>query len=201
MNTLCNVGIEEYRVKVSVRNNLLLKAIESTGVKSVAEFCRVNDLSLTRLNGLICMRIKPINIHGEFCRTARDVMEVLGACPTDLWTKEQLNMRLEKNSTELYMDTQTLQAMMSGQAMLPPVDTPEELAIKGELSTAVATVLASLTNKEQQILGMRIKLDMTMEKIAEILNISKERVRQIEAKALRKLRHKYRAEFLRPFVE
>ena len=193
--------MSEYRVKVSVRNNLILKAIEATGTTSVAEFCRVNELPINNINALICMRVRPITTDGVFCQTAKDLMEVLGACPTDLWTSEQLTMRLKKNSTEVPMDAQTLQAALGGQATPLLIETPEELTSKGELSKAVNDILGTLTTREQKILEMRYKQDMTLEEVAEAYNVTRERVRQIEAKALRKLRDPKRADSLRPFCD
>ena len=178
----------EYRVKVSVRNNLLLKAIEDTGAKSVADFCRINDLSAATINALICMRIKPLTEDGSFCSAAKEVMEVLGACPTDLWTTEQLNLRLGRNSKELVVDKETLQALICGQPTPLLVETPEELVGKSELASVVNTVLNRLTIREKQILELRFKQDMTLEEVAKAKEMTRERVRQIEVKAMRKLR-------------
>lgn len=191
----------EYRVKVSVRNNLLLKAIEDTGAKSVAEFCRINDLSTSTINALICMRIKPITEDGDFCFAAKDVMEVLGACPTDLWTTEQLNLRLGRNSKELVVDKETLQGLIGGQATPLTAETPEDLVGKSELAHVVDAVLDRLTLRERQVLDMRYKQDMTLEEVAVAHKVSRERVRQVEAKALRKLRDPKRGAELRTLLD
>jgi len=90
---------QPYRVKVSIRNNLLLSAIENLGFKSVSEFCRQNDLKQNSFNAIICFREKPLNEDGEFRLSAKHLMEVLGAAPTDLWTAEQLTLKTRKNST------------------------------------------------------------------------------------------------------
>ena len=51
--------VNEYRIKVTVRNNLILNAIENAGYKSVSEFCRAVNLPKTALTELIAMR-KPL---------------------------------------------------------------------------------------------------------------------------------------------
>ena len=60
-----------YRIKVSVRNNLLLSAIEEQGYESVAAFERASEIKLGRINGLVAMREAPINNYGEFTPNAK----------------------------------------------------------------------------------------------------------------------------------
>jgi plasmid maintenance system antidote protein VapI len=92
--------MKEYRVKVTVRNNLLLSAIEDAGYKAQSEFARACGVTPQEINSLVAMRKPPINIDGTFSPMAKTVMEVLGACPTDLWTEEQLTMELRRNTVE-----------------------------------------------------------------------------------------------------
>jgi len=181
--------MKEYRVKVTVRNNLILKAIEETGSKSVSEFCRNNALSESRVNALVAMRTRPITDDGEFCVSAKEIMEVLGACPTDLWTAEQLNLKLIKNSHEVHMDQSTLQAAICGEALPMLVEMPDEALSKSELSSVVDRLIKSkLTKREDSIIKMRFVSDMTLEDTARSVGCTRERIRQIEAKALRKMR-------------
>lgn len=69
MNTL-----DEYRIKLTVRNNLLLSAIEAAGYKTQAEFARANGIRATDLNALVGLREPPIKANGEFSPLARSVM-------------------------------------------------------------------------------------------------------------------------------
>jgi RNA polymerase primary sigma factor len=66
-------------------------------------------------------------------------------------------------------------------------------------------VLAGLTPREAQVLRMRFGIDMTtdhtLEEVGKQFDVTRERIRQIEAKALRKLRHPSRSEQLRSFLE
>ena len=70
--------MKAYRVKVSVKNNLLLSAIEAAGFKSIAEFERSAELRNGAVQGLVAMRDCPIGQTGAFGRVAKVVMEVLG---------------------------------------------------------------------------------------------------------------------------
>jgi RNA polymerase primary sigma factor len=62
-------------------------------------------------------------------------------------------------------------------------------------------VRKTLTYKEQQLIGMRFDDDKSLEQIGKELGITKERVRHIEAKALRKMRHPNRSDQLKDFIE
>lgn len=84
------------------------------------------------------------------------------------------------------------------------VSKPEDAAIFADLRGITTNVLATLTPKEERILRMRFGLgkdgkEHTLEEVGKIFNVTRERIRQIEAKALRKLKHPSRAKKLRGF--
>lgn len=85
--------------------------------------------------------------------------------------------------------------------MVSPVD----FATSSGLSEAVQEILASLTPREAKVLRMRFGIEMntdhTLEEVGKQFDVTRERIRQIEAKALRKLRHPNRAEKLHSFLE
>jgi RNA polymerase primary sigma factor len=80
-----------------------------------------------------------------------------------------------------------------------------ETAVQRDLSDQTRGVLATLTPRDEKILKLRYgvdeKQDYTLEQVGEVFNVTRERIRQIEAKALRKLRHPSRSRRLRVFVE
>jgi RNA polymerase primary sigma factor len=81
---------------------------------------------------------------------------------------------------------------------------PESATIEG-LKEATQEVLESLTAREAKVLRMRFGIDMntdhTLEEVGKQFDVTRERIRQIEAKALRKLRHPSRSENLRSFLQ
>ena len=81
---------------------------------------------------------------------------------------------------------------------------PDDSAIYGNLRDATREVLDSLTSREAKVLRMRFGIEMntdhTLEEVGKQFDVTRERIRQIEAKALRKLRHPSRSEKLRSFV-
>ncbi|HLW73988.1 MAG TPA: RNA polymerase sigma factor RpoD [Gammaproteobacteria bacterium] len=85
------------------------------------------------------------------------------------------------------------------------VTSPVEAATAEGLREATHSVLASLTPREAKVLRMRFGIDMntdhTLEEVGKQFDVTRERIRQIEAKALRKLRHPSRSEQLRSFLD
>ncbi len=82
---------------------------------------------------------------------------------------------------------------------------PVDEATKNNLTESTRGVLSSLTAREAKVLRMRFGIDMntdhTLEEVGKQFDVTRERIRQIEAKALRKLRHPTRSEHLRSFID
>ncbi len=85
------------------------------------------------------------------------------------------------------------------------VTSPSDSVISGNLAEQTRKVLATLTPREEKVLRMRFgigeKSDHTLEEVGQDFEVTRERIRQIEAKALRKLRHPSRSKRLKAFVE
>ena len=191
--------MKEFRLKVSVRNNLLLSAIESQGYVSVAEFERACELGSGSINNFVAMREAPILQSGEFSQKAKLVMEVLGAAPTDLWTEQQLTIKLKTNSGERAIDANLVQHLLEQKNRNDYLPSPEDLLLAAETSAIVNEVLRTLNPREKEVLHERFSNDSTLDEVGKIHGVHRERVRQIEAKALRKLRDKKRAPILKEF--
>ena len=83
----------------------------------------------------------------------------------------------------------------------PAHDEPYEMDFdKEDLKRAIAKGMSDLSDREKQILKLRFWEDMTYEEVASELGVTRERIRQIEARALRQLKHPTRSDRLRPFV-
>lgn len=85
------------------------------------------------------------------------------------------------------------------------IQSPLDSATASSLSEITHEVLSSLTSREAKVLRMRFGIDMntdhTLEEVGKQFDVTRERIRQIEAKALRKLRHPSRSDMLRSFLE
>jgi RNA polymerase primary sigma factor len=198
--------MDEYNVKVTVRNNLILKAIKDFGYTNLNNFAKASGIGVTGLYSLVNLMEPPIGIKGEFIKSAKDLMEVLGACPSELWTDEQLTLRLDSNRTERVMSKEALQVTLQSSARsLIGLDYPEQEIVEEELKTIVNNRLDSLTPREAKILRLRFGFDggegRTLEEVGAIFKVTREQIRHIEARALRKLRHPTRSDDLKQFVE
>ncbi len=84
-------------------------------------------------------------------------------------------------------------------------ESPADSATTEALGEATHEILASLTPREAKVLRMRFGIDMntdhTLEEVGKQFDVTRERIRQIEAKALRKLRHPSRATYLKSFLD
>ena len=82
---------------------------------------------------------------------------------------------------------------------------PVDFATNDSLTDATKEVLNGLTMREAKVLRMRFGIDMntdhTLEEVGKQFDVTRERIRQIEAKALRKLRHPSRSDHLRSFLD
>ncbi len=82
---------------------------------------------------------------------------------------------------------------------------PEQHVLRQALRQQLEEVLSTLSEREEQVLRYRFGLEddteYTLEQVGKKFGVTRERIRQIEAKALRKLRHPHRAKYLRPFCE
>ena len=85
------------------------------------------------------------------------------------------------------------------------VQAPDEVVLHGLLRDDLEEVMKSLTDREKTVLKLRFGLDdghpRTLEEVGKVYNVTRERIRQIEAKALRKLKHPTRAKKLREYLK
>jgi RNA polymerase sigma factor (sigma-70 family) len=180
--------MKEYRVKITVRNNLLLSAIENAGYKSQTDFAQAAELAVQTVNSLVGLRVAPINSEGDFIPAAKVIMEVLGAAPTDLWTEEQLTMSLRRNTGERNVDGAIMHELLENNIQAMTLPSPEYLAMAAEKSRVVESVLDTLTEAERETITRHTMGEETLNEVAVVRGVSTERIRQIEAKALRKIR-------------
>lgn len=193
------MAIGEYRVKVTVRNNLILSAINALGFKSGSAFAAQCGLTPQQLTKLIAMKKSPINQDGEFCEDAKKLMEALGAAPSDLWTDRQLTLSLHRNTGERAVEEIDIQHILENHIQAMTLPCPSEAMEAKDAESVIEELLDTLTPNEADTLRKRYGLggqdELTLEQCARMKGVTKERIRQIEAKALRKLRHPERRKF------
>jgi RNA polymerase primary sigma factor len=191
---------EEYRLKVSVRNNLILKAIEGQGYTNLHKFSKACSISLAGLYDLINLKAAPITNDGEFSKASKQLMEALGACPIELWTEEQLTLALRKNSVERHLSKEALQEALQSNAR-SLVGLPYDEVFEKEEVEIVKETLDTLTPREAKVISMRFGIgnedESSLEEIGRHFGVTKDRIRQIETRALYKMRHPSRSDKLK----
>ncbi|MBV9432748.1 MAG: RNA polymerase sigma factor RpoD, partial [Hyphomicrobiales bacterium] len=156
-----------------------------------------------------------IETINKIVRTSRQMLHEIGREPTPEELAEKLGMPLEKVRKVLKIakepisletpigdeeDSHLGDFIEDKNAVLPV-----EAAIQSNLRETTTRVLASLTPREERVLRMRFGIGMntdhTLEEVGQQFSVTRERIRQIEAKALRKLKHPSRSRKLRSFLD
>ncbi|SFV39054.1 RNA polymerase sigma factor RpoD [Hyphomicrobium facile] len=156
-----------------------------------------------------------IETINKIVRTSRQMLHEIGREPTPEELAEKLAMPLEKVRKVLKIakepisletpigdeeDSHLGDFIEDRNAVLPI-----EAAIQSNLRDTTTRVLASLTPREERVLRMRFGIGMntdhTLEEVGQQFSVTRERIRQIEAKALRKLKHPSRSRKLRSFLD
>lgn len=132
-------------------------------------------------------------------KAALRIARALLVTPDELWPDAVL--QLKERERTFYLDASQLQTIGGSAAGYLPADPVE----RKEMQRDVGAMLDTLTPRERQVIEMRFGFgvwadESTLEDVAEQVDLTRERVRQIEAKALRKLRHPARAKHLKPHV-
>lgn len=190
--------MKDYKVTVKVRNNRILKAIEEAGGAVGSKWCLKHGLYYVGVNNLINMTSSPIHKNGELTELASKLCEVLNKSPFDLWSEEQL-VPLEKNTSEFEMSGEQVQQLLSHEPDYYLQNFDENLDLQ-DLRKTLEKAFEKLTPREKQILQERFYKERTLSEIGADYDVTKERIREIEAKALRKLRHPSAANELRDFL-
>jgi len=156
-----------------------------------------------------------IETINKIVRTSRQMMSEYGREPTPEELSKKLAMPLEKVRKVLKIakepisletpvgdeDDSSLGDFIEDTNALIPVDA----AIQAGLKNSTTKVLASLTPREERVLRMRFGIGMntdhTLEEVGQQFSVTRERIRQIEAKALRKLKHPSRSRQLKSFLD
>ncbi len=156
-----------------------------------------------------------IEVISKIVRARRQIFIEIGREPTPEELAEKLGMPLERIRRTLKIASEPVSTetpvgeeedsrlgdLIEDKNAIQPLDT----AIQSSLRDTIAEVLASLSPREERIIRMRFGLGMTsdhtLEEVGNTFSVTRERIRQIEAKALRKLKHPSRSRNLRAFLD
>jgi len=194
----------EYRIEVKVKNNNILKLIEKRGYSTVGEFCRLNPTlskDVSTIGELVNLKLSPLSSNSEYRPVVYRLCDALECMPEDLFTETQMTTALETNKRILQVNEAemkfTLENMNNQKSL-------EQILDEGDLGKKVVEVLETLTPREEKIIGMRFGIngysETPMDEIAKYFDVSRNRIKQIQQTALRKLRHLSRADGLKEYI-
>ena len=156
-----------------------------------------------------------IETINKIVRTTRQIMSEIGREPTPNELADRLHMPIDKVKKVLKIakepisletpvgdeEDSSLGDFIEDKNALIPI----EAAVKSSLRDTTTRILSSLTPREERVLRMRFGIGMnsdhTLEEVGQQFSVTRERIRQIEAKALRKLKHPTRARKLKTFLD
>ena len=195
-----------YRLLVKIKNNRLWSAIVAVypGVKSQSDAARFLNMSVQEIGKLLNMHVWPYSeARSRWFKVADRIAALLKETPEYLFDPKLYGRRPDVNEIAVEFGDEKWIEDHSRLLELPP--SPEDDVIKHEMAEILGKMVNSLTPREQLVVNMRYGLhgyeESDLVEIGQALSVTKERVRQLEAKALRKMRHPNRDKRLREFMD
>ncbi len=182
--------MSDYRVEVRVRNANILRLMESRRIESVAELCRNAGVSHATFGEVINLKRAPVTRKGDWHPVVLKVCEYLFVMPSDLFSQEQMQP-LKTNKSFVDLEFDDISRMLDDPTQDPSLGLEHQ-----DAAGAVSAALETLTEREREVLMLRFGIEgseQTLEEVGKQIGVSRGRVMQIEAKALRKLRHPTRS--------
>ena len=178
--------MSDYRIKITIRNDRLLRAIEEAGYKNVQQFALDNFFHYEKVNRLIRGVFKPITEEGSLKPFCSEVLRVLGKKIEDCFTPKQLQ-GFKKSTFVTSVDEKSLMQLSQNNSNV------ELKLVENDVKKIIDKIfLENLRPKEERILRMRygIGLDTshTLEQIGLEFSVTRERIRDLETKAIEKLK-------------
>jgi len=175
---------DEYNITLKVRNNLLLQAFKRKDEAPGKVLAQKIGMSYTQLNDYITLKRSPLNSEGDYRDDVYKICEFLNMSPSSLWTDEQLTP-LDKSTVEVTASYEQLTAYLPRAGdVIASLENEETKQLLDEM-------LDTLDDRYKRLIKRRFGIEgdpATLNQIAEEFNVTQERARQMELKALRMLR-------------
>jgi hypothetical protein len=199
---------KEIRLEMRVKNNALYKAIHETH-RSVGAFAAAHGLRMVSVHRLLLFRDSPFTKAREYRKICLDLSRVTGIGVEELFPAHLYDA--VKNPVKVVEIDSFTAIGYAGRRVLAALPAPDDFTtfddaeVDGIRKALVASILKTLTSREAEVLKLRFGIGVdkpyTLDECARIFRVGRERVRQIEAKGMRKLQHPARSEKLEDFVK
>jgi RNA polymerase sigma factor (sigma-70 family) len=177
----------DYRVKITIRNDRLLKAIEKNKIHSVRKFCMLYDIDYGKTCHIISGKLKPLNKKGNPITIVNKILDCLNISLEDAFTERQLK-GFVKTNYQISMSEDNLKQLIS------PIKNQEHKFIEKDVKLKISEAFSRRLNpREEKILRLRYgfgdEKENSLSEIAKIFNVSKSRIGEIIKRAEIKLKH------------
>ena len=156
----------DYRVKITVSNARIRRAIDAAGYSSVAQMCKVNGITdVPTTFRLVNMKMSPLTKKGEWRKTVLKIADALNVLPDDLFNERQKVIVLSKNTSskditesemiaiaEQYVQDDRLEDLRDNSAI-------REIAEEQATSVLNSVILEALSTRQRQVLELRFGFD------------------------------------------
>lgn len=179
--------MKDYRIKITIRNDRLLNAIEDKGIPSVKQFCTLYQLNYNSIVKIISGKIKPLNNLGKPIRLVEQIIDILDISLEDAFTERQLK-GFAKTNYEISVAEKELKQLVN------PVKNQEQKIIEQDVKLKILEAFSKrLSPREEKLIRLKYgfgdEKEHTLYELSSKFKISHARVGQILAKAERKLKH------------
>jgi len=179
--------MKDYRIKITIRNDRLLNAIEDKGIPSVKQFCTLYKLNYNSIVKIISGKIKPLNNLGKPIRLVEQIIDILDISLEDAFTERQLE-GFAKTNYEISVAEKELKQLVN------PVKNQEQKIIEQDVKLKILEAFSKrLSPREEKLIRLKYgfgdEKEHTLYELSSKFRISVERVRQIISKAQRKMKH------------
>jgi RNA polymerase sigma factor (sigma-70 family) len=179
--------MKDYRIKITIRNDRLLNAIEDKGIPSVKQFCTLYKLNYNSIVKIISGKIKPLNNLGKPIRLVEQIIDILDISLEDAFTERQLK-GFAKTNYEISVAEKELKQLVN------PVKNQEQKIIEQDVKLKILEAFSKrLSPREEKLIRLKYgfgdEKEHTLYELSSKFRLSVERVRQIISKAQRKMKH------------
>ena len=187
------------RIEIKIKNKVLYDAIHKD-FPNVAAFCRHYKISPVMVGEFLALKRNPFkygkNNYGKYIDTAMRLSEILKILPEELFPANLYGLK----KTQFVIEKEITAVQFNKRLMIEDSN-PENQAIRNEVNEKLSDVIKTLPYRHQKAITMRYFENANYEEMGKKLKVSRERARQIEAEALRKLRHPTRARRLKDLLD
>ena len=179
--------MKDYRVKITIRNERLLRAIEEKGFVSVNQFCIAYNLPYQQITEVINGKQKPIDKSNNIIKVVENLLEILQLSVDEAFTKRQLQ-GFHKSGYELKVKEKDLLTLVN------PAQNQERKLIEEDVKKNLMEAINMRLNRRQKEMimlryGFNGGKEHTYAELGKIFSVTVERARQIVQKAERMLKH------------